>query len=58
MHTSVALGYLRTSGPTPSGPPSPSPPGSPMVLVYILGSLTVLGVFVVAAVAVGLEGKD
>ena len=29
-----------------------------MLLVYILGALTILGVFTAAVVAVGLEGKD
>mgnify|MGYP000052717242 CR=1 FL=1 len=33
-------------------------PAVPMVLVYILGALTVLGVFAAAVVAVGLEGKE
>ena len=29
-----------------------------MVLVYILGAVTIVGVFAAAVVAVGLEGKD
>ncbi len=29
-----------------------------MVLVYILGAVTIIGVFAAAVVAVGLEGKD
>ena len=29
-----------------------------LVLVFILGTLTVISVFVVAAIAVGLEGQD
>ena len=29
-----------------------------MVVVYILGALTILGVLAAAVVAVGLEGKD
>jgi hypothetical protein len=29
-----------------------------MALVYILGALTIVGVFAAAVVAVGLEGRD